>query len=122
MAQNTNQYSLVDYENVYIVCGKTDMRKGIDGLASIIQDSFKLDLYDNSIFMFAGIRKDRYKTLYFDGNGFAVTYKRIDSGRLQWPKGENEIRKLSDKELGWLLDGLSLKQPRAIPPSTKGVF
>lgn len=118
MAQNHH----VNCETVYIVCGRTDMRKGIDGLATIIQESFGIDPYSNSIFLFAGTRKDRYKCLYFDGDGFAVTYKRIDSGRLQWPKNDNEIRRLSDKEFRWLMEGLSLKQPKAIQSSSKGVF
>ncbi|MEQ6356997.1 IS66 family insertion sequence element accessory protein TnpB [Lysinibacillus sp. M3] len=55
-------------QNIYIICGKTDMRKGIDGLAALIQDSFKLDPYSDSIFLFSGTSKDRYKCLYFDGN------------------------------------------------------
>jgi len=41
-------------KNIYIICGKTDMRKGIDGLATLIQDSFELDPYGDSIFLFAG--------------------------------------------------------------------
>lgn len=73
-------------KNIYIICGKTDMRKGIDGLATLIQDSFKLDPYGDSIFLFSGWSKDRYKCLYFDGDGFAMLYKRLDNGKLQWPK------------------------------------
>ncbi|WP_322555736.1 IS66 family insertion sequence element accessory protein TnpB [Sporosarcina beigongshangi] len=63
-------------KNIYIICGKTDMRKGIDGLATLIQDYFELDPYSDSIFLFAGGKKDRYKCLYFDGDGFTVLYKR----------------------------------------------
>ena len=66
------------------------MRKGIDGLATLIQDSFELDPYGDSIFLFSGWSKDRYKCLYFDGDGFAMLYKRLDNGKLQWPKDENE--------------------------------
>ena len=62
------------------------MRKGIDGLATLIQDSFELDPYSDSIFLFSGWSKDRYKCLYFDGDGFAMLYKRLDNGKLQWPK------------------------------------
>ncbi|MBS4203600.1 IS66 family insertion sequence element accessory protein TnpB [Lederbergia citrea] len=79
-------------KNIYIVCGKTDMRKGIDGLATLIQDAFELDPYSVSIFLFAGWSKDRYKCLYFDGDGFAMLYKRLDNGKLQWPKNEKEVR------------------------------
>jgi transposase len=53
-----HDYSSV--KNIYIICGKTDMRKGIDGLATLIQDSFELDPYGNPIFLFSGWSKDRY--------------------------------------------------------------
>lgn len=76
----------------------------------------------DSIFLFSGTSKDRYKCLYFDGDGFALLYKRLDSGRLQWPKNEKEVRNLSQQELRWLLEGLSLQQPKAILKSAKGVF
>ena len=109
-------------ENIYIVCGKTDMRKGMDGLATLIQDSFELDSYSDSIFLFAGRSKDRYKCLYFDGDGFAMLYKRFDSGKLQWPKNELEVRNLSQQELRWLLEGLSIQQPKAIRSSPQGSF
>jgi hypothetical protein len=61
------KYDYISVKNIYIICGKTDMRKGIDGLATLIQDSFELDPYGDSIFLFAGWSKDRYKCLYFDG-------------------------------------------------------
>jgi len=60
--------------------------------------------------------------LYFDGDGFALLYKRLDGGQLQWPKDENEVRNLSQQELRWLLEGLSLQQPKAIQKTPKGVF
>ena len=81
-----------------------------------------LDPYSDSIFLFSGWSKDRYKCLYFDGDGFAMLYKRLDNGKLQWPKDENEVRNLSQQELRWLLEGLSLQQPKAIAKSAKGVF
>ena len=109
-------------KNIYIVCGKTDMRKGIDGLATLVQDIYELDPYEDAIFLFSGRSKDRYKCLYFDGDGFALLYKRLDAGKLQWPKDENEVRSLSQKELRWLLGGLYIQQPKAIPPSSKGMF
>lgn len=116
------RHDYTSVKNIYIICGKTDMRKGIDGLATLIQDSFELDPYGDSIFLFSGWSKDRYKCLYFDGDGFAMLYKRLDNGKLQWPKNENEVRTLSQKQIRWLLEGLSIEQPKAIPPSSKGVF
>ena len=53
-----NDYTNV--KNIYIVCGKTDMRKGIDGLATLVQDVYELDPYEDAIFLFSGRCKDRF--------------------------------------------------------------
>jgi transposase len=116
------KYDYTSIKNIYIVCGKTDMRKGIDGLATLVQDVYELDPYEDAIFLFSGRSKYRYKCLYFDGDGFVLLYKRLDAGKLQWPKDENAVRLLSQKELRWLLEGLSIQQPKAIPTSLKESF
>ena len=51
-----------------------------------------------------------------------MLYKRLDKGKLQWPKDKDEVRNLSQQELRWLLEGLSIQQPKAIQQSSKGVF
>ncbi|SOC45104.1 transposase [Ureibacillus acetophenoni] len=109
-------------ENIYIICGRTDMRNGIDGLATLVQDSYNLDPYSDSIFLFCGTQKDRYKCLYFDGDGFAMLYKRLDNGRLQWPRNEKEVKQLTQQELRWLLEGLSLVQSRSIKKARRSLF
>ncbi len=55
---------------VYLVCGKTDMRQGIDSLAYLITTHFELDPFSGQVFLFCGGRKDRFKALYWDGQGF----------------------------------------------------
>lgn len=78
---------------VYLVCGKTDLRRGIDGLAGVVQDQFELDPYNQALYLFCGTRKDSFKALYWDGDGFLLLYKRIENGRLQWPTNQNALRK-----------------------------
>ena len=56
-------------KHVFIVCGKTDLRKGIDGLAAVVAENYDLNLFDDSLFLFCGTRKDRFKGLYWDGEG-----------------------------------------------------
>lgn len=51
---------------IYLVCGKTDLRKGIDGLAALVTEAFSLDTYGNAIFLLCGTRSDRFKALYWD--------------------------------------------------------
>lgn len=101
-------------EHIYIACGRTDMCKSIDGLASIVQQNFKLDPFSNSLFLFCGQRCDRIKVLYWEGDGFALLYKRLENGRFQWPKTQEDVRKISVQEYRWLLEGLSIDQPKAV--------
>lgn len=96
------------------------MRVDIDGLATLIQDWIHIVIL--SIFLFSRWRKDRYKCLYFDEDGFAMLYKRLDNEKLPWLKDEKEVRKFTQQELRWLLEGLSLQQAKAIVKSAKGVF
>lgn len=109
-------------KNIFIVTGKTDLRRGIDGLASIIQQEYQLDVYDDAIFLFCGNRSDRFKILHWDGDGFLLCYKRIEKGRLQWPLKKEEVRQLTVQQIRWLLDGLSIDQPRAIKTGRKAQF
>ena len=80
---------------MYIACGYTDLRKGIDGLATLVQSQFQLDPFTNTLFLFCGRRKDRIKALYWEGNGFVLLYKRLESGSFQWPRNGEEVRKLT---------------------------
>ena len=64
-------------ENIYIVCGHTDMRKSIDGLTAIVQQQYKLDLFSSSAFLFCGRRRDRLKVLLWEADGFILLYKRL---------------------------------------------
>lgn len=109
-------------KKVYIVCGKTDLRKGMDGLASLIQQEYELDVYEDAVFLFCGNRTDRFKLLYWDGDGFLLGYKRIENGKLKWPRKKEEIRTLTSQQIRWLLEGLQVDQPKAIQPGTKGHF
>ena len=78
-------HRFVKVKKVYIICDYTHMRKGIDGLAILVQDAFKLDSYSDTVFLLSGWKRNRYKWLYFDG-----------------------VRNLTQQELCWLLEGLSL--------------
>lgn len=98
---------------MYIACGYTDLRKGIDGLATLVQSQFQLDPFTNTLFLFCGRRKDRIKALYWEGNGFVLLYKRLESGSFQWPRNGEEVRKLTAQQYRWLMEGLQIDQPKA---------
>ena len=99
---------------ICLVTGFIDMRKSIDGLMGIIQNTYRLDPCSNALFLFCGRRCDRLKALHFDKNGFVLYYKRLDGGRYQWPRKASEVRPLSRQEFRWLMEGLKVDQPTAI--------
>ena len=101
-------------EKIYLRTGYTDMRKQLDGLIDIIQYSFRLDPYSNSLFLFCGKRADRIKAVHYEGDGFCHFYKRYENGRLKWPRTGEEARQISHQQLRWLLEGLSPEQPKAV--------
>ena len=86
-------------ENIYIRTGYTDMRKQLNGLVDIIQYSFKLDPYSNSLFLFCGRRADRIKAVHYEGDGFCLLYKRYESGRLKRPGTGEDAKQISAQQL-----------------------
>jgi len=70
-----NQYRI---NQVYLALGPTDLRKSIDGLALIVQESFKLDPFSRNLFVFCNRKKDKIKILEWDHNGFWLHYKRLE--------------------------------------------
>ena len=98
---------------IYLITGRTDMRLSINGLMAIIRDTYQMDPFSNSLYLFCGRKTDRLKALYHDKNGFVLLYMRLDNGRFQWPRDAAEARQLSRQEYRWLMEGLSIDQPRA---------
>lgn len=106
---------------VYLVTGYSDLRRGIDGLAAIVQSQLRLDPFCKALFLFCGRRCDRIKGLLWEGDGFLLLYKRLDNGRFQWPRNETEALLLSPQQKRWLLEGLKIEQPKAIREGKPGI-
>ena len=100
-------------DRVYIACGYTDLRKGIDGLSAMIQQEFDLDPFTNTLFLFCGRRRDRIKGLYWEQDGFILLYKRLERGVYQWPRNEREAKEITPQQYRWLMEGLKVEQPKA---------
>ena len=104
------------FSAVYLVCGYTDLRRGIDGLATIVAQEFELSPYEKDVlFLFCGRRSDRIKGLIFEGDGHLLLYKRLEAGRFAWPRNESEALKISPRQFQWLMEGLSIDQKKLIP-------
>lgn len=64
--------SASEFDQIYIVCGYTDLRSGIDGLSALIQQKFQINPFQNVLFLFCGRRTDRIKGLVWEGDGFLM--------------------------------------------------
>jgi len=109
-------------KNIYIACGYTDMRKSIDGLATIVKQKFNMDPFSSSLFLFCGKSCNRMKALQWEEDGFVLLYKRLENGKLKWPRKKEEVKKLSLQQVRWLMEGLNIDQPRAIKPANTGII
>ena len=109
----------IRFPQVYLVCGYTDMRRSIDGLAGMVKQNFGLEPCSGSLFLFCGKRRDRMKALLWEDDGFLLMYKRLDNGAFQWPRSESEAKLLTQEQFVWLMQGLSVEQPKAIRRSEK---
>ncbi len=106
-----------------VVCGYTDLRKGISGLAQIIEGNYHLDPFEtNTLFLFCGKRGDRIKALLWEGNGFLLLYKRWERGTLSWPRTPNEVAEISKHEFRLLLQGLNPIKPKVRDVYPKTAF
>lgn len=99
---------------IYIACGKTDMRKSIDGLSAIVSQNFKLDPFENALFLFCGGKRDRIKAILWEGDGFILLYKRLEGGVFQWPRTTEEVREITPQQFRWLTEGLTIDQKKVI--------
>ena len=97
-------------KKVVVKCGRTDLRRGIDGLAATIRLSFGLDpLEEGTLFLFCGKKKDRIKCLVFEGDGYCMCVKRLSDGKFQWPRTPDEARDITIEQYQRLMDGFTIE-------------
>lgn len=96
---------------VYLATAPTDMRKGFDTLAALVKQFLRHDPLSGHLFLFVGRGKDRLKILYWDSDGFAIWYKRLEEGTFRLPavKSDAASVQLKASELAMLLEGIDLK-------------
>ena len=99
------------FAGIYIVCGYTDLRYGIDALAAIIERKYKVKLFvPNTLFLFCGRSASKIKGLLWEGDGYLHLYKRVESGHFSWPRNSNELRSMTPEQFRWLMQGFSSKR------------
>lgn len=96
-------------EKIYLAASYTNLRRGIDGLATMIRFRFHLDPYDkNTLFLFCGKKTDRIKDLLWQGDGFLLLYKRLDNGAFNWPRTKEEALQISPEQYTMLMQGFEI--------------
>lgn len=97
-------------KKVILATGRTDLRRGIDGLAAAVRLNYGMDpLEDGTLFLFCGTRKDRIKALLYERDGFLLLYKRLTDGKFQWPATPGEARDITGEQYRHLMEGFTLE-------------
>jgi len=107
---------------IYLCTGCTDMRKGINGLSILAQSLLSKEFALGAMFVFRGKRADKVKILWFDGQGFCLFYKCLDSGKFVWPscEGKHSVG-ITRAQLSMLIEGIDWRNPTwSNPPQYTG--
>ena len=97
---------------VFVCLYPVDMRRSFDGLAAEAEHVMRQDPLSGHLFVFRGRRGDRVKIIYWDRDGYALWYKRLEAGVVKFPEGKAASREVSAAELACILEGLDLSQAR----------
>jgi transposase len=97
---------------VWLATGRTDMRKGMNGLALQVQEVLERDPHSGHLFVFRGRRGDLIKILWHDDQGMCLFVKRLERGRFIWPSPAEGAVTITPGQLGYLLEGIDWRMPR----------
>ena len=97
---------------VWLATGHTDMRKGFDSLALLVQETLRRDPHCGHLFVFRGRRGDLIKVIWHDGQGACLFIKRLERGRFLWPSPADGAVAISAAQLGYLLEGIDWRMPQ----------
>ena len=95
---------------VWLAAGETDLRKGFDGLAALIQLQLSEDPFSGQLYVFRGRRGDRVKILWWDGDGLCLFAKRLERGKFVWPRATSGTVSLSPAQLAMLIEGIDWRR------------
>ena len=97
---------------VWLAVGRTDMRRGMDGLALQVQQALQRDPHAGDLYVFRGKRGDLVKILWHDGIGMSLYAKRLERGRFIWPTPTDGVVSISAAQLGYMLEGIDWRNPQ----------
>ena len=91
---------------VWLAVGRTDMRRGMNGLALQVQEGLGRDPHAGDLFVFRGKRGDLLKIIWHDGLGMSLYAKRLEKGRFIWPTPADGVVAISSAQLAYMLEGI----------------
>ncbi len=97
---------------VWLAAGRTDMRRGINGLALQVQQVLERDPHGGDLYIFRGRRGDLVKCLWHDDTGMSLYVKRLERGRFVWPQARDGVVALTPAMLSMLLEGIDWRAPQ----------
>lgn len=109
-------------EKIWFYRQVVDFRKQMNGLMLIAADQLKLDPTSGQLFVFRNRSGNKIKLLWYDRNGFVLTYKRLEKGKFCFPGFGDDVWKLSKDQLAWLLSGLDITKQKQFPKVTATKF
>ena len=96
---------------IWLVAGVTDMRRGMDGLAALVQTALSENPFNGHVFVFRGRRGDLIKVLWWSGDGLCLFAKRMERGRFVWPQATSGSVCLSRAQMSMLMEGIDWRRP-----------
>ena len=97
---------------VWLAAGRTDMRRGMNGLALQVQQALGRDPHAGDLYVFRGRRGDLVKVVWHDGIGMSLYAKRLERGRFIWPSPAGGAVAISGSQLAYMLDGIDWRNPQ----------
>jgi transposase len=97
---------------IWLATGHTDMRKGMQGLALLVQEGLGRDPFAGDVFIFRGRGGSLIKALWHDGLGLSLYAKRLDRGRFVWPSTVDGVVALTAGQMGYLLEAIDWRNPQ----------
>ena len=96
---------------VWIATGHTDMRRGMNSLALLVQEAFKRDPHAGDLYVFRGRSGSLIKILWHDGLAMSLYTRRLERGRFIWPQATDGVISISMSQLAYMLDGIDWRNP-----------
>ena len=97
---------------IWLAAGVTDMRRGMNGLAALVQITLAEDPFSGHVFVFRGRRGSLIKAIWHDGLGLSLYAKRLDRGKFVWPQTVDGVISLSAAQMSYLLEAIDWRNPQ----------